>query len=408
MFRRWFYFAAGDRNVGIDPTMNPMEQIANAPGREESLPAPLPPETGLEASGSNAVAVIPAASRVALTLPPILAGSLTPEIRHRVEHFYSSIYEIFERWVNRPKSVHTRRSYRDGVLSFVRHRGILWPQEAPALLTISVADVQTYRDVLAAVGAAPKTINHRVSALSSFYKYLALSAAELRLPILVPNPAHSQFIARESSDPREETLSLPAARARQLLHMAPGSSLLDCRDRAILKLYLYSGIRLAAGCFLAVEDFRQDGQEATLRLREKGDKRRTIGIHYLAAQAIQEYIERAKLTSGPLFRPRRHSHTEELAATSMEPRTMWTILKEYLSRLPNALRERELSDGSKVMECVYTPHSLRATAATLLLDSGVDIMEVKELLGHRHVTTTQIYDKRRRAVREGASHKMPL
>jgi len=43
-------------------------------------------------------------------------------------------------------------------------------------LTISVADVQTYRDVLAAVGAAPKTINHRVSALSSFCKYLALSA----------------------------------------------------------------------------------------------------------------------------------------------------------------------------------------------------------------------------------------
>jgi len=66
--------------------------------------------------------------------------------------------------------------------------------------------------------------------------------------------------------------------------------------------------------------------------------------------------------------------------------TMWTILKEYLSRLPNALRERESPDGSKVMERVSTPHSLRATAATLLLDSGVDIMEVKELLGHRHVT----------------------
>jgi hypothetical protein len=47
---------------------------------------------------------------VALTLPPIVAGSFTPEIRSRVEHFYFSIYEIFERWVNRPKSVHTRRS----------------------------------------------------------------------------------------------------------------------------------------------------------------------------------------------------------------------------------------------------------------------------------------------------------
>jgi integrase/recombinase XerC len=231
---------------------------------------------------------------------------------------------------------------------------------------------------------------------------------ELRLPVVIPNPAHSQFIARESSDPREETLSLPASRARQLLHLAPGDSVLAYRDRAILKLYLYSGIRLAAGCLLSVEDFRQDGDEATLRLREKGDKRRTIGLHYAAAQAIQEYIDRAQLTSGPLFRPRRHSHTEELANKGMEPRTMWTILKEYLSQLPNAIRERELPDGTKVIECIYTPHSLRATAATLLLDSGVDIMEVKELLGHRHVTTTQIYDKRRRAAREGASHKMPL
>jgi site-specific recombinase XerD len=79
-----------------------------------------------------------------------------------------------------------------------------------------------------------------------------------------------------------------------------------------------------------------------------------------------------------------------------------------LGQLPNAIRERELPDGSKIRECVYTPHSLRATAATLFLDSGVDIMEVRELLGHRHVTTTQIYDKRRRATREGASYKMPL
>jgi len=85
---------------------------------------------------------------------------------------------------------------------------MLWPREASTLLRVSVAEVQEYQDALAAGGAAPKTINHRVSALSSFYKYLALSAAELRLPIIVPNPAHSQFIARESSDAREKTLSL--------------------------------------------------------------------------------------------------------------------------------------------------------------------------------------------------------
>ena len=72
------------------------------------------------------------------------------------------------------------------------------------------------------------------------------------------------------------------------------------------------------------------------------------------------------------------------------------------------MREEEVADEDgtvkKVKRCIYTPHSLRATTATLLLDAGVDIIKVKELLGHRHVTTTQIYDKRRRASRKG--HRM--
>jgi site-specific recombinase XerD len=341
-------------------------------------------------------------------LPPVLAGSLTPEVRQRVEHFYSAVAEILERWVRRCRSEHTRRSYREGVMLLVRYLGISWPANASAILTVSVADVQDFRDWLAKRGAAPKTLNHRISAISSFYRYMALCAAEMRLPVVVPNPAHAQFIARASSDPRQETLALPAARARQLLSMAAGNSVLDYRDRAIIKLYLYTGIRLAAGCRLEVGDFRQDGEEATLRLQEKGDRRRTIGLHYAAAQALREYIDRANFTSGPLFRAQRHARVDGLGSDAMNPHTMWCILKRYLEQLPNAFRERELANGTKRMECVYTPHSLRATAATLLLDSGVDIMEVKELLGHRHVTTTQIYDKRRRATREGASHKMPL
>jgi site-specific recombinase XerD len=51
---------------------------------------------------------------------------------------------------------------------------------------------------------------------------------------------------------------------------------------------------------------QQDNEEATIRLNEKGGKRRTIGIHYAAAQAINEYFEKAGLRSGPLFRPKRH------------------------------------------------------------------------------------------------------
>jgi integrase len=93
--------------------------------------------------------------------------------------------------------------------------------------------------------------------------------------------------------------------------MPDGESVLDYRDRAILKLYLYSGIRLSTGCRLKVSDFHQDGDEATIKLHEKGDKHRIIGIHFHAAQAIQEYIEKALLTSGSLVPPRLNPRSQK-------------------------------------------------------------------------------------------------
>ncbi|MDQ6759458.1 MAG: tyrosine-type recombinase/integrase [Acidobacteriota bacterium] len=79
-----------------------------------------------------------------------------------------------------------------------------------------------------------------------------------------------------------------------------------------------------------------------------------------------------------------------------------------MEQLPGATKEEQLPDGSTVRRCLYTPHSLRATTATLLLDASVDIIKVKDLLGHRHVTTTQIYDKRRRSTSESASHLLAI
>jgi site-specific recombinase XerD len=351
---------------------------------------------------------LPAVLEVGRALPPVLAGRDTPAVRQRVEEFYSSVAGIFESWVNRRKSENTRRAYREDVMAFVRFMGWTWPGDSTELLRASIKDVQAFRDHLLAAGAAPKTLNRRISSLSSFYKYLAGAAAELRLPITVPNPAHAQFIARESTDPREERKALSATRARQLMGMPAGDTVLDARDRAILKFFLYSGARLGTGCRLKVSDFHQDGEEATIRLHEKGDKRRTIGLHYAAAQAVSEYLHLTGIESGPLFRPRGNSRSEALANRSMDEVTMWRVVLGYLERLPGSTREVTSPDGSARRECIYTPHSLRATTATLLLDAGVDIRKVQELLGHRHVTTTQIYDKRRRSTSESASHDVPI
>lgn len=203
-------------------------------------------------------------------LPPILAGNFNPTVKKRVEQFYFSVASIFESWVARRRSPHTQRAYRADVMSFVRFLEIEWPGESTSLLSAGVKDVQAFRDLLLEKNAAPKTINRRISSVSSFYKYLAAAAAELRLPITIPNPAHAQFVSRESTDPREETRALTATRARQLMGMPEGDSVLDFRDRAVLKLYLYSGIRLSTGCRLKVSDLHQDGEEATIRLHEKG------------------------------------------------------------------------------------------------------------------------------------------
>ena len=292
-------------------------------------------------------------------------------------------------------------------MTFVKFMDINWPAEATSLLSVSIADALAFRDHLMAKDAAPKTINRRISSVSSFYKYLGAAAAELRLPITVPNPAHAQFISRESTDARDETLALSATRARQLMGLPTGDDVLDFRDRAILKFLLYSAARRTTACRLNVADFHQDGDQATIKLHEKGDKRRTIGLHFQAAQAIAEYIQKAELKSGPLFRPRLNSRGEKLAERHMDPATMYRIVESYLQQLPGSTKEVSAT-GTSRQRNVYTTHTTRATAATLLLAAGVDIRKVQDLLGHRHITTTQIYDKRRRSTSESASHDMPI
>src|ERR1039458_200822 len=121
-----------------------------------------------------------------------------------------------------------------------------------------------------------------------------------------------------------------ARAARQWIGLPAGESVVDSRDRAILKTFLWSGIRLGTGCPLKISDFHQDGDEATIRLHEKGDKLRTIGLHFTAAQAISEYIVKAALTSGPLFRPRLGPRSHKLADRPLEASALYLLIGHYL------------------------------------------------------------------------------
>lgn len=190
-------------------------------------------------------------------------------------------------------------------MTFVRFLGLAWPEEAPGLLQVSVLDVQRFREALVELGAANKTLNRRICSLSAFYKYLGLSAAELRLPINLPNPANAQFVKRAKPDARKETKALSLARVRQLLALPQGHDVLAARDWAILSFYLYSGARIAAGCKLTAADLHYDREDSTIRLQQKGGEYRTIGLHFVAAEALREYLDQAGVTLGGTLPPTR-------------------------------------------------------------------------------------------------------
>ena len=337
-------------------------------------------------------------------MPPILAGQSTKAMVNRVERFYFSIGEILELWLKRRPSPHTQRAYRQDIESLIKYLELEWPEESTELLTVSVSDVMAWRESLEAENRAPSTLNRRISSVSSFYKYLQAVAAEMRLPIVVPNPAHAQFIGRSSRDPVDETKALTATRARQLMGLPSGDDAIAYRDRALLRFMLYSGVRIGTACRVRVQDLHVEDDEATIRINEKGQKRRTEGLHFAAAESMTEYAKLAGIESGPLFRPQSGPRSKTLANRAMTETGMYLLIKKYLEKLPGSMRAGD--DGKK--RCIYSPHSLRATTATLLLEAQVDIRKVQGLMGHRHVTTTQVYDKRRRTTKESASHDVPI
>jgi site-specific recombinase XerD len=99
---------------------------------------------------------------------PSSPANATPDTRQRTGQFFSSVASLFESWVTRRKSAHTQRAYREDVMSFVQFLGIEWPDQAMALLSVSVRDVLAFREQLLEKNAAPKTINRRIFLAEQF------------------------------------------------------------------------------------------------------------------------------------------------------------------------------------------------------------------------------------------------
>lgn len=212
---------------------------------------------------------------------------------------------------------------------------------------------------------ARSTIRLRFSAFRSFYKFLQHRQGLAKSPLLdIQLPKQERQLPTVLNQSQVVEL-LDAPLKAELPKQAP--HWLPLRDAAILELFYSTGIRLAELAKLDVSDI--DTLQQSTKVMGKGSKQRVLPIGSYALKAIQAYRNHAKVHKGPLFinKLRRRLST----------RSIGDLLAKYL-RMTN-------------IPFHITPHKLRHSFATHLLDNGADLRSVQELLGHASLSTTQIY-----------------
>jgi len=203
----------------------------------------------------------------------------------------------------------------------------------------------------------------KISCLRSFYAYL------VREEVVTENPARQIALPR-----RRKSLPLFLHRPEmEKLLAAPKSTMLETRDRALLELLYATGCRVSEVAGLKLDSF--DWYSHTLRVIGKGGKERQVPFGKTAAESMGRYLEevRPKLVAEPSI----VHFFLNYSGRPLSKRSIGRILDKYLKR---ASLPREI-----------TPHKLRHSFATHLLDNGADLRSVQELLGHSSVSTTQVY-----------------
>jgi integrase/recombinase XerC len=251
--------------------------------------------------------------------------------------------------VEKNASSHTLRSYGNDLKqfeAFLAAEGV-----TPAALT--VRHIRAFLVALHARGLDPVSVSRKLAAVRSWLRFL------VRRGVLERNPA------REVRGPRvaKKLVSfLPVDEAHDL--MRPESL---PRDLAMLELLYASGLRVSELTGLDVDDV--DRTERTVRVLGKGRKERIVPFGSKAAHALAAWLARRGTAAGPLFLGSR--------GTRITPRAVYTIVGASAKRAG--------------ITRTVSPHTLRHSFATHLLDGGADLRTIQELLGHSRLSTTQRY-----------------
>ena len=256
----------------------------------------------------------------------------------------------------------TRRAYGVDLAGFVEW---ISPQGlGPA--DVRHRDVRRYAAGLSSAGAAPATVARKLAAIRGLYGFL------VRTERAGSNPAELV-----SSPKRGETLPkvLSTEQMRSLLERIPARTPLELRDRAMLELAYSCGLRCEE--IVNLDEDAIDYESEQLRVLGKGSKERILPVGAPAQKALRRYTERGR------------------RALAADPRERALFLSKSGRRLSNSDVTRRLGLWTReaALAAGVSPHSLRHSFATHLLEGGADLRTIQELLGHASISTTQVYTR---------------
>lgn len=276
-------------------------------------------------------------------------------------------------WFANLTNPNTRRAYRNDVRQFMAFVGI---EQSSEFRIVTRSHVIAWRKTLDAQKLSPASIRRKLSALSDLFQFLCSKNA------ISINPVHGVKRPTEGAN-QGKTPAISDDQARALLAAPDPSTLKGKRDRAILAVLLYHGLRRAELCALKVQDMVARRGVMTLTVHGKRGKIRYLPVHPKALSLVLDYLEsagHAQDPSGAMFRPIRTTD-----ACPDKPLTSASVYR-------NVVMHYAQNVGIAI-DC-FGPHALRATAATNALENGADIAKVQEWLGHSDISTTRLYDRR--------------